>query len=312
MLTFLIRRVTSAIFVFLGATFITYALMMLAPGDAPMEVAVARYGEEAGSDPATISWIREKEGLDRPFLIRYGRWLRHVVVLDMGNSLVEEAPVWELIFTRFGRTLELALWAICFALCISIPLGLFSGFRQGTWMDSLGSTVAVAGISMPNYWLGLLLILAFSVKLNWLPSFGRGDFRHVILPAITLGTALTAYATKMLRSGIIDAKQSEYLTALRARGVGQPRVLAKHILKNAMIPVVTVVGLEFGMVLEGAVITETVFAWPGIGELLVSAVSNRDYPLIQGLVLFSAAVFVTINFLVDLVCLWLDPRIRLK
>jgi peptide/nickel transport system permease protein len=310
--SFFIRRAASAVLVFLGATFMTYAMMMLAPGDASMEVAVARYGEEAGSDPATISWIREKEGLDRPFLIRYGRWLQHVAVLDLGNSLVEEAPVWELITTRFERTVELALWAICFALCLSIPLGLVSGFRQGTWMDSVGSSVAVAGISMPNYWLGLLLILAFSVKLSWLPSFGRGDWRHVVLPAVTLGTVLTAYATKMLRSGIIDAKQGEYLTALRARGVGHPRVLTKHILKNALVPVVTVVGLEFGMVLEGAVMTETVFAWPGVGDLMVSAVSNRDYPLIQGLVLFLAAVFVSINFLVDLICLWLDPRIRLK
>lgn len=311
-MAFFIQRAATAVFVFLGATFITYALMSLAPGDATMEVAIARYGEEAGSDPATISWIREKEGLDRPFIIRYGRWLRHVTVLDLGNSLVEEAPVWELVITRFERTLELALWAICFALCLSIPLGLFSGFRSGTWMDAVGSSVAVAGISMPNYWLGLLLILAFSVKLNWLPSFGRGDWRHVILPAVTLGTALTAYVTKMLRSGIIEALEQEYLTAFRARGVGNPRVLTKHILKNALIPVVTVVGLEFGMILEGAVMTETVFAWPGIGELMVSAVSNRDYPLIQGLVLFSATVFVAINFLVDLVCLWLDPRIRLK
>lgn len=311
-MAFFIRRSATAIFVFLGATFITYALMTLAPGDAPMEVAVARYGEEAGSDPETVSWIREKEGLDRPFIIRYGRWLRHVAVLDLGNSLVEEAPVWELIITRFERTLELALWAICFALALSIPLGLFSGFRKGTWMDSVGGCVAVAGISMPNYWLGLLLILAFSVRLGWLPSFGRGDWRHIILPAVALGTALTAYVTKMLRSGIIEAMEGEYLTAFRARGVGQSRVLARHILKNALIPVVTVVGLEFGMILEGAVMTETVFAWPGIGELMVSAVSNRDYPLIQGLVLFSAAVFVAINFLVDLFCLWLDPRIRLK
>ncbi|WP_246804534.1 ABC transporter permease [Desulfosarcina cetonica] len=165
---------------------------------------------------------------------------------------------------------------------------------------------------MPNYWLGLLLIIVFCVKLQWLPSFGRGDWHHLILPAITLGTGLTAYTTRMLRSAIIEAIHADYLTALRARGVGKRLVLARHILKNALIPVVTVVGLEFGMILEGAVITETVFAWPGLGGLMVSAVSNRDYPLIQGLVLFTAGVFVAINLLVDLVCLYLDPRIRLS
>jgi peptide/nickel transport system permease protein len=312
MIPFFFRRIAAALFVFLGATFITYALMMLAPGDAPMEVAVARYGEEIGTDPDTIQWIREKEGLDRPFLIQYGRWLGHVARLDLGMSMVEEAPVRELILVRFERTLELAMWAIFFSLCLSIPLGVFSGLRRGTWMDSTGVSVAVLGVSMPNYWLGLVLILVFSVRLHWLPSFGRGDWRHLVLPAATLGTALTAYTTRMLRSAIIEAMEGSYLTALRARGVGAPGVLTKHILKNALVPVVTVVGLEFGMILEGAVITETVFAWPGIGELMVSAVSNRDYPLIQGLVLFSAAVFVLINFLVDMTCLALDPRIRLK
>jgi peptide/nickel transport system permease protein len=167
------------------------------------------------------------------------------------------------------------------------------------------------GVSTPNYWLGLLLIIVFCVRLHWLPSFGRGDWQHLILPALTLGTALTAYTARILRSAIIDTLQADYLLALRARGLGRRLVLGRHILKNALIPVVTVVGLEFGMILEGAVITETVFAWPGLGELMVSAVSNRDYPLIQGLVLFTAAIFVGINLLVDIVCMILDPRIRL-
>jgi peptide/nickel transport system permease protein len=222
MIPFFFRRIAAALFVFLGATFITYALMMLAPGDAPMEVAVARYGEEIGTDPDTIQWIREKEGLDRPFLIQYGRWLGHVARLDLGVSMVEEAPVRELILVRFERTLELAMWAIFFSLCLSIPLGVFSGLRRGTWMDSTGVSVAVLGVSMPNYWLGLVLILVFSVRLHWLPSFGRGDWRHLVLPAATLGTALTAYTTRMLRSAIIEAMEGSYLTALRARGVGAP------------------------------------------------------------------------------------------
>ena len=309
---YLLRRLFSAVLVFLGATFITYALMLLAPGDAPLEIALARYGDVARADPATVDWIRRTEGLDRPLLGQYGRWLTHVATLDFGHSLVDEVPVWTLIRERFGKTLQLAFWAIALALGLSIPIGILAGVKQGSWLDSAGVGMAVLGVSMPNYWLGLLLIIVFSVKLQWLPSFGRGDWHHLILPAITLGTALTAYTTRMLRSAIIESMRAEHLLALRARGVGKRRVLALHILKNALVPVVTVVGLEFGMILEGAVITETVFAWPGLGELMVSAVSNRDYPLIQGLVVFTAFVFVTINLLVDGICAYLDPRIRLR
>ncbi|MBL0715408.1 MAG: ABC transporter permease [Desulfosarcina sp.] len=312
MLPFLCKRAVTAVFVFLGATFITYAMMMVAPGDAPLEVAVARYGEEIRADRETIDWIRKKEGLDRPFLFQYGQWLRHIVALDFGHSLVEETPVWPLIKKRFLRTVELAVWAIVAALSISLPLGVLAGIKRRTWIDSMGVAVSVLGVSMPNYWFGLLLILWFSVKLQWLPSFGRGDWHHLILPALTLGTALTACTTRILRTAIIEAMQAEFLIALRARGVGKTSALAIHIIKNALIPVVTVVGIEFGMILEGAVMTETVFAWPGLGDLMVSAVSNRDYPLIQGLVLFTAGIFVLINFVVDIVCLYLDPRIRLQ
>jgi peptide/nickel transport system permease protein len=238
--------------------------------------------------------------LDKPFLHQYFHWLKRVVVLDLGISLVKEKPVWKLICTCFARTFELALAAIVIALLIAVPIGILGGVKQGSWMDSMGVTIAVTGVSMPNYWLGLVLIILFSVKLKLLPVFGYGDWRHMVMPAITLGTALTAYTTRILRSAIIETLQSEYLIALRARGISKRFVLGKHILKNALLPVVTVVGLEFGMILEGAVITETVFAWPGIRDLMVSAVSNRDYSLIQGLVLFTTMVFVLINFLMDI------------
>jgi len=310
--SFLIKRTITAVLVFLGATFLTYAMMMFAPGDAAMEIAVARYGDEAGIDKATIEWIRKKEGLDKPFLHQYLFWLKHVSVLGLGKSLVEEIDVLELIRAGFSKTLVLAVAAILVAFLISVPLGILAGIKQGTWIDSAGVTIAALGISMPNYWLGLLLIIIFSVKLQWLPCFGRGGWEHLILPAITLGTALTAYTTRMLRSAIIEALNSEHLLALRARGVVRPHLFAKHLLKNALIPVITVVGIEFGMILEGAVITETVFGWPGLGDLLVSAISNRDYPLIQGLVLFSAVIFIFINFMVDIICRYLNPRIRLS
>lgn len=312
MLYFLCKRLVTAVFVFLGATFVTFAMIQVTPGDAAFEVAVARYGEEVRADPETIEWIREKEGLNRPFLYQYGHWLRHVLVLDFGRSLVEETPVWPLIKTRFQRTLELALWAMVVALSIALPMGVLAGVKPGTWIDGVSVTVAVIGGAMPNYWFGLLLIIVFCVKLHWLPSFGRGDWHNIVLPALTLGTALTAYTTRILRSTIIDTRQSEFITALRARGVGTRWALAPHIVKNALIPVVTVIGLEFGMILEGAVMAETVFAWPGLGDLMVSAVSNRDYPLIQAVVLFTAAVFVSVNVIVDLVYLYFDPRISLK
>lgn len=297
--------------VLMGATFFTYAMMMFAPGDPALEVAIARYGGQGEADPETVEWIRKKEGMDKPFLHRYLHWLKHVMVLDLGRSMVEEAPVADLIRTRFSRTFVLAAAAIFLALLISIPLGVLSAVRRGTWMDSAGVAAGVAGISMPNYWLGLVLIIVFSVKLKWLPSFGHGGWPHIILPAVTLGTALTAHTTRILRSAIIETMNAAHMQALKARGVRSRLVIGKHMLKNAMIPVVTVVGLELGMILEGAVITETVFAWPGLGELTVTAVANRDYPLIQGLVLFSAGLFVMINFVTDIVYHWLDPRIRL-
>ncbi|OEU51637.1 MAG: glutathione ABC transporter permease [Desulfobacterales bacterium S3730MH5] len=312
MLYFILKRITTAFFVFIGATFFTFAMMMFAPGDAALEIAIARYGGQSHVDQATIEWIKKEEGLDKPFWHQYFHWLKHVATLDLGHSLVEEAPVMELICTRFARTFELAVAAILIALAVAIPMGILAGVKEGSWMDSVGVTVAVFGVSMPNYWLGLVLIIVFCVKLKCLPSFGYGDWHHMILPAVTLGTALTAYTTRILRSAIIETLRSEYLLALRARGISKRLVIGKHILKNALIPVVTVVGLEFGMILEGAVITETIFAWPGLGDLLVSAISNRDYPLIRGLVLFTATVFLLINLAVDMIYTYLDPRIRLS
>jgi ABC-type dipeptide/oligopeptide/nickel transport system permease component len=308
---FVLKRTVSAVIVFFGATFLTFAMMMLAPGDAALEVAAARYGGEEYADRATVEWLRETEGLDRPVLVQYFLWLKHVLSFDLGMSLVEETPVRELIVFRFRRTLELAAAALFIAFLISVPLGILAGAKRGTWIDSLGVGVGVLGVSMPNYWLGLMLIIIFSVKLHLFPVFGHGGWLHIILPAVTLGTALTAYTTRILRSAVIETLGSEYLLALRARGIGSRVLLGKHILKNVLIPVVTVTGLECGMILEGAVITETVFAWPGLGELMVSAVSNRDYPLIQGVVLVTSIVFVVINFLVDVMYRYLDPRIRL-
>ena len=309
---FLIKKTAGMALVLFGASFLTYAMILLAPGDAAREIAVARYGGEGQLDRATVEDIREKEGLDQPFLVQYGRWLSHVGRLDFGYSLVEEAGVLHLIGTRFSKTLELAIASILIALTVSLPLGTLAGLKQNSWLDSISVYLSVLGLSIPNFWLGLLLITLFSVYLHWLPSFGTGGWQHLIMPALTLGTSLTAYIARLLRLSVIQSLESEHVLALRARGTDSPRVLGKHIFKNTLIPVVTIVGLEFGLILEGAVITEVVFSWPGLGSLMVDAISNRDYPLIQGVVLFTGAIFVLINFGVDLICSTLDPRIRMQ
>ncbi|WP_321493373.1 ABC transporter permease [uncultured Desulfobacter sp.] len=309
---FIMKKTAGMLLVLLGATFLTYAMILLAPGDAAREIAVARYGGEARLDQATVEWIRQKEGLEKPFLIQYGRWLSHVVQLDFGYSLVEEAKVLTLISTRFAKTFELAAAAIFIALAVSLPLGTLAGIKPESWLDSASISLSVLGLSIPNFWLGLLLISFFSVHLHWLPSFGTGSWQHMIMPALTLGTSITAYIARLLRLSVIQSLKSDYVLALRARGTDSFRVLSKHVVKNTLIPLVTIAGLEFGLILEGAVITEVVFSWPGLGSLMVDAICNRDYPLIQGVVLFTGTIFVLINFGVDLICSALDPRIRLK
>lgn len=309
---FLIKKTASMLLVLLGASFLTYAMILLAPGDAAREIAVARYGGEAQLDEATVEWIREKEGLDQPFIVQYGRWLGHVVQFDFGYSLVEESKVLQLICTRFSKTFELAAVSILIALAVSLPLGILGALGRGSFLDSASVSLSVLGLSIPNFWLGLLLITLFSVKLHWLPSFGTGGWQHLIMPAMTLGTSITAYIARLLRLSVIQSLKSDHILALRARGTDGAKILAKHVVKNTLIPLVTIVGLEFGLILEGAVITEVVFSWPGLGSLMVDAICNRDYPLIQGVVLFTGTIFVLINFGVDLVCSALDPRIRLK
>ncbi len=289
----------------------TFSLMSLAPGDPAVQIAYARYGGEGNADGATIDWIREHEGLDRPFAVRYINWLKHVARLDFGRSMVTHAPVGELIISRLQNTLQLALAAGGICLLVSLPLGLLCGIKKGTWIDSAGVALSVLGVSIPNFWLGLLLIIVFAVELHWLPAMGRGGWSNLILPAFTLGTAITAYTTRILRSATTQALQAGFLLGLRSRGLSERRVIGVHVSKNVLIPVITVIGMEFGYLLEGAIITETIFSWPGVGALMVNAVSNHDYPLIQGLVILAAAVFVFINLVVDISYKLMDPRINL-
>ena len=308
MIAVILRRILGALLVIVLASFLTFLLLQLAPGDAVMAIAQARYGDGVALDEASLARIRAEIGVDDPFLVQWARWAADFARLDLGVSLIDRRPVADILAEGFGRTLQLALAAIAVALVLSIPLGLMAGIWRGTWFDSLCVSLATLGSAMPNWWLGVLLIVVFSVNLGWLPAFGRGDFEHLILPALALGTGITVTTARLLRSATIEALAARHIAAARGRGVPEGRVIGRHAMRNALLPVITIFALEIAFVLEGAVAVEYVFGWRGLGLIFIEAVDGRDYPVIQAFVLFSAILFVTINLLVDLLTLWLDPR----
>ncbi len=231
---------------------------------------------------------------------------------DLGTSIQVGQPILATILSRLPATLELTLSSMCVALLLSIPLGVISASKQYSLFDNGSMFLALLGISMPNFWLGPLLILLFSVNLGWLPVSGRGSLLHLILPAITLGTALAAKLTRMTRSSVLEILHEDYITTARSKGLREGFVIFKHALRNALIPVITVIGIQFGALLSGALITETIFAWPGIGRLTITAIQKRDYPLVQGCVLLIAFGYVLANLITDLAYAWADPRIRFE
>lgn len=287
---------------------ITFSLMHLVPGDPAQIIAEKKYGEEVTT--ATVELVRKEMGLDRPIFIQYFSWLRGIFQGDFGESFRTGLPVWDEIMNRLPATAELALAAILVSLIIAIPVGVISAVKQYSLLDNASMIGAMVGVSMPNFWLGLLLILFFSVHLEWLPVFGRGELKHLILPALTLGTGMAAITTRLTRSSILEVLKQDYVRTARAKGLTETVVINSHVLKNSLIPVVTVVGLQFGALLEGAVVVEVIFAWPGIGRLLYDSIFARDYPVIQGCVFIIAMIYVTVNLLVDISYAWLDPRIR--
>ncbi len=304
MLQYTIRRALVAIPTLFGVLIIVFAMVRLAPGDP----AVLLAGEFA--DAATIERIRVRFGLDRSPLEQFGRFIGGVVQGDLGRSTRTERLVTQDLATYFPNTLELALGAIVVALAIGIPAGVVSAIRPNGPIDFAVTTVALLGVSMPVFWFGLLAILIFSVQLGWFPVAGRGTFAHLVLPAITLGVSSTAIIARMTRSSMLEVLNQDLVRTARAKGLKESGVVLKHALRNALVPVVTVIGLQFGALLAGAVITETVFTWPGIGRLLVDSIRARDYPVVQGAVLLIAVSFVVVNLLVDLVYGFIDPRIR--
>jgi ABC-type dipeptide/oligopeptide/nickel transport system permease component len=305
-LRFLVRRLVLTVPVLIGVATLVFALIHLVPGDP----AQAMLGETASA--ADLADLRTRLGLDRPLLEQYRHFLTGVVKGDLGTSFRYGTPVAGEIALRLGRTAQLAVAAMAVAIVIAIPLGVLGAIFRGRAIDQLAMTVSLAGISMPNFWLGPLLALLFAVSLGWLPVSGTGSWLHFVLPAATLGAALAAILARMTRASLIDELRELYVLAARARGLSRTRAIVRHAFRNSLIPVVTILGLQFGAVLTGTIITETIFAWPGVGRLLIQAINFRDYPLVQGCILFISVTYVGMNLLVDLAYAWLDPRIRYR
>jgi len=301
---FLLRRLLGALGVVLGVALLTTLLIHLVPGD-PVELML---GESAR--PGDRAALRASLGLDQPLhrqvLDQFGRLAR----LDLGESLYSRRPVRAVIAERLPATLELATAALGVAVALALPLGVLAARRRGGVADGAAMGLALLGLSVPAFWLGPLLILVFSVLLGWTPVSGREGLTSLILPALTLGTGMAAVLARMLRSSLLDTLAEDYVRTARAKGLGPGAVVWRHALRNAALPVVTVFGMQAGALLAGAVITETVFAWPGIGSLLVEAIQRRDFPVVQGCVLLISVSYVAVNALTDLAYAWLDPRVR--
>jgi peptide/nickel transport system permease protein len=301
---FLLARLRHALFVALGVATLVFLLIHLIPGD-PVDVML---GESAV--PADKAELRHALKLDRPLAAQYGDFLLGLSRGDLGTSFRSREPVAREILSRFPATLLLACASLAVALLIAVPLGVAAAMRPGSWVDLLCGTTAMLGLSTPNFVIGPMLVLLFSIQLGVLPVSGHGGWRHLVLPALTLGSGMSAILMRMLRSSLLEEIGQDYVRTARAKGMAPVAAVVRHALPNASIPVVTVLGLQFGALLAGSVITETLFSWPGIGRLTVQAIEARDYPLVQGCVLFIALLTVAVNLAADLAYARLDPRIR--
>jgi peptide/nickel transport system permease protein len=305
---FIIKRILFFIPTLLGITLVTFLLLQALPGD-PVQSMV---GERA--DPGTLARIRSEIGADRPLPLQYVGYLRLILRGELGRSLYTNRRVADDLFEKFPNTLRLALAAIIFASLGGIALGTLSAVNRGRFLDRLSSLISVGGISIPVFWLGLALMLVFALHLRWLPpsGMGGGDAAYLVLPAVTLGTYSLASIARVSRSSMLESLSQPYVATARAKGLAERTVILKHALKNALIPVVTVIGLDLGSYLNGAVLTETIFGWDGLGRYALDGILKRDYPVIMGVVLFGAAVFVAMNLLVDISYHLIDPRVRVR
>lgn len=287
----------------LGVLTLVFLLIHLIPGD-PVEVML---GETAGATDKEA--LRESLGLNRPLATQYRSFLTDLAAGDLGRSLYERALVWDIVGARFPATFELTLCAMIAAVVISFPLAVLAAVWRGAWIDRGALLFSLLGLSLPNFWLGPLLMILFSIQLGWAPVSGRGSLSHLILPAFTLGLGMAAILVRILRASLLRAMHEDYVRTARAKGLSERRVWLKHTLRNALTSVVTVMSLQFGSLLAGSLITETIFSWPGIGRLTVQAIQTRDYPLVQGCVLVIAVSYVLVNFATDLLYKLIDPRV---
>jgi ABC-type dipeptide/oligopeptide/nickel transport system permease component len=327
------RKIIGAIPVMIGISFLIFLLMHIAPGD-PVTLLL---GDDA--TPTDIERTRREWGLDRPLMVQYLDFLSRAVRGDFGMSLKFNEPVMKLVLERMPATLELAFASLVVAIGVAVPLGIYSGIKHNSLLDHAGMSVALIGVSLPNFWLGIMLIYFLGGQLNLLPVAGRIEYglevrpithlylldslitgnlaafwsalQHLLMPAFTLGTSLAAIVTRISRSSVLEVMRQDFVTTARAKGLSEKVVIWRHILRNAMITIVTILGLQLGALLNGSVITETVFSYPGIGDLLIQSISARDYKLTQVLILFFAVMYFAVNLLVDLLYVWIDPRIKL-
>lgn len=305
MLQYIIRRLLQTFLVLLGVSFVAFGVMFLT-GDPSSVMAGEDWTQEM------IQEFRHQMGFDRPWYVQYADFLWDAVRGDLGTSLRQRQPNLQLILDRMPATLELALAALLLSIVVAIPIGIISATKRGTWLDNFTMLFALFGQSMPVFWLGIMLILIFSVNLRWTPVAGRGGLEHLILPAITLGAFMMARNARMMRSSMLEVLNQDFIRTARAKGLKEQMVLYRHALRNALIPVVTLIGLQVGALLGGTVITETIFAWPGVGRLTIQAIYGKDIPLVQASVIVLATIFVLVNLIVDIIYTYLDPRIRLR
>ncbi len=335
MLPVIVRRLGQTVLVLIGVSIIVFSLIHITPGDA---VDVMFAGENVSAEQREA--YRQQLGLDQPIVQQYFNFVIGAVQGDLGTSIRRGTPVTEIIGSTIPATVELTLAALVVAIVIGVPVAIISALRQGSVWDRGGSVVALFGISMPSFWLGIMLILLLSITVSWFPASGRlgleagglrqitgfllidaplqgnwtalwSGLKHIALPALTLGAAITATLSRVLRSGLLEVKRQDYIDALRARGLHRPTVI-RHMIRNALPAAVIVMGVRIGSLLGGAIVVEVVFGWPGLGRLVVDAIQNRDFPIVQGAVLVMALLFVAVNFLTDIIQAWLDPRIKLS
>jgi peptide/nickel transport system permease protein/oligopeptide transport system permease protein len=306
MLLYLIRRLLASVLVVLAMVFIVTLILDIIPGD-PV---ILMLGDTA--TPATIAKLRHQLGLDEPLLVRYGNYLWRLLHGDMGHSIREMAPVSHLIGTAWPRTLELTAVAMFLTLIIGLPLGIISGAKPGSLSDHFSRVTSLLGLCMPVFWIGLVLMYFFSFKLGWFPVGGTGTWKHLFLPAVTMAAYTVATLARMTRSSLMEVLGEDYIRTARAKGLSYGAVVVFHGLRNALIPIITVFGMQVGQLMGGAILTETVFAWPGLGRLMVGAILDRDYPLLQGTILIFASSYILINLLVDLSYGLIDPQVSQK